>query len=63
MQALVKNLAGRSKVLVLVDESSFRQRAGAASDAELRLTQRRMAWQRMLHDMSLPAPVFIDLTP
>ncbi len=63
VQALVKNLAGRSKVLVLVDESSFRQRAGAASDAELRLAQRRMAWQRMLHDMSLPAPVFIDLTP
>jgi hypothetical protein len=29
----------------------------------LRLTQRRMAWQRMLHDMSLPAPLFIDLTP
>ena len=34
-----------------------------ASDAELRVTQRRAAWQRLLHDLSLPPPHFIDLGP
>jgi hypothetical protein len=63
--AFVRTLAnavnGRATVSVLIDESAFRQRTGNASDAELRLTQRRAAWQRMLHDLSLPAPRFIDL--
>ncbi len=63
--AFVRTLAsavnGRATVSVLIDESAFRQRTGNASDAELRLTQRRAAWQRMLHDLSLPAPRFICL--
>jgi hypothetical protein len=63
VQALARALAGRANLLVLVDESGFRERAGAASDAPLRLTQRRAAWQRMLHDLSLPAPIFIDVLP
>jgi hypothetical protein len=62
LQALHKATAGRAALAVLVDESGFRQRAGTAGDAELRLTQRRAAWQRMLHDLSLPAPRFIDLS-
>jgi hypothetical protein len=62
VRTLASALAGRATVSVLVDESAFRQRTGSASDAELRLTQRRAAWQRMLHDLSLPAPKFIDLT-
>jgi hypothetical protein len=62
VRTLASALAGRATVSVLIDESAFRQRTGSASDAELRLTQRRAAWQRMLHDLSLPAPRFIDLT-
>jgi hypothetical protein len=62
VRTLAAALAGKATLSVLVDESAFRQRAGSASDAELRLTQRRAAWQRMLHDLSLPAPTFIDLT-
>jgi hypothetical protein len=62
VRTLSSALAGRATVSVLVDESAFRQRTGSASDAQLRLTQRRAAWQRMLHDLSLPAPTFIDLT-
>jgi hypothetical protein len=54
--------ARKVAVSVLVDESGLRERTGSASDAELRLTQRRAAWQRMLHDLSLPAPRFIDLS-
>jgi Protein of unknown function (DUF2868) len=62
VRALQDALAGRAALAVLVDESGFRARAGSASDAELRLTQRRAAWQKMLHDLSLPAPKFIDLS-
>jgi hypothetical protein len=62
VQALQRALGARATVSVLVDESGFRQRSGGASDAELRLTQRRAAWQKMLHDLSLPAPRFIDLS-
>lgn len=61
LRALIDALAGRAGVHVLVDESGFRERAGAASDAELRLTERRAGWQRLLHDLSLPAPKFVDL--
>lgn len=53
-------LKGRP-VHVMVDESGLRERIGSASDAELRITQRRAAWQRMLHDLALPAPRFVDL--
>jgi hypothetical protein len=62
VRALQDQLGRRAALTVLVDESGWRQRIGNASDAELRLTQRRAAWQRMLHDLSLPAPRFIDLS-
>jgi Protein of unknown function (DUF2868) len=61
VRTLANAVGGRATVSVLIDESAFRQRSGSASDAELRLTQRRAAWQRMLHDLSLPAPRFITL--
>jgi hypothetical protein len=61
VRTLANTVGGRATVSVLIDESAFRQRSGNASDAELRLTQRRAAWQRMLHDLSLPAPRFIVL--
>jgi hypothetical protein len=63
VRALSDKVVGRATLAVLVDESGFRQRAGQASDAELRVTQRRAAWQRLLHDLSLPPPRFIDLGP
>jgi Protein of unknown function (DUF2868) len=62
VRTLANAVGGRATVSVLIDESAFRHRSGSASDAELRLTQRRAAWQRMLHDLSLPAPRFIDLS-
>jgi hypothetical protein len=62
VRALLAALPRGAQLAVLVDESGLRQHAGRASDAELRLTQRRAAWQRLLHDLSLPAPRFIDLT-
>jgi Protein of unknown function (DUF2868) len=61
VRTLAHAVGSRATVSVLIDESAFRQRSGNASDAELRLTQRRAAWQRMLHDLSLPAPRFICL--
>jgi hypothetical protein len=63
VRALVAALPRGAQLTVLVDESGLRQHTGRASDAELRLTQRRAAWQRLLHDLSLPAPRFIDLAP
>jgi hypothetical protein len=60
-RALVDALAGRASLSVLVDESGFKQRTGQAADAELRVTQRRTAWQRLLRDLSLPPPRFVDL--
>lgn len=63
VRALVAALPRGAQLAVLVDESGLRQHAGRASDAELRLTQRRAAWQRLLHDLSLPPPRFVDLTP
>jgi hypothetical protein len=62
VRALANAVKGRATVSVLIDESGLRQRTGTASDAELRLTQRRAAWQRMLHDLSLPAPRFVNLS-
>ena len=63
VRALAAALPRGAQLVVLVDESGLRQHAGRAADAELRLTQRRAAWQRLLHDLSLPAPRFIDLAP
>jgi hypothetical protein len=62
VRALIRELDGRAAVSVLVDESSMRLRTLGMSDADLRLTQRRVSWQRMLHDLSLPAPRFVDLS-
>jgi hypothetical protein len=62
VRTLAGALMGKATLSVLVDESAYRLRSVGASDAELRLTQRRAAWQRMLHDLSLPAPRFIDLS-
>ena len=61
VRALAAALPRGSQLAVLVDESGLRQHAGRAADTELRLTQRRAAWQRLLHDLSLPPPRFIDL--
>ena len=61
VRALADALPRGTQLSVLVDESGLRQHAGRAADTELRLTQRRAAWQRLLHDLSLPAPRFIDL--
>jgi hypothetical protein len=54
--------APHAALSVVVDESGLRRHVGAAGEAELRLTQRRAAWQRMLHDLSLPPPHFVSLT-
>ncbi len=62
VRALQQRLGSRAAISVLVDESGLRERAGSAPDAGLRLTQRRAAWQRMLHDLSLPSPKFVDLS-
>lgn len=62
VQALVERLRGRAGVSVWVDESPLREHMAGASDAALRITQRRAAWQRMLHEASLPAPRFVDLS-
>jgi Protein of unknown function (DUF2868) len=62
LRTLVTALAGKATLSVIVDESAYRQRSAGASDTELRLTQRRAAWQRMLHDLSLPAPLFVNLS-
>jgi hypothetical protein len=62
VRALQQRLGSRAAIAILVDESGLRERAGSAPDAELRITQRRAAWQRMLHDLSLPEPCFIDLS-
>lgn len=59
--ALVKALPARCRLQVVVDESVFRQRLGPSIDALVRLQQRQQAWSRLLHDLSLPAPVFADL--
>lgn len=59
--ALAQALPERCSLQVVVDESVFRQRLGAAADAAQRLQQRQQAWSRLLHDLSLPAPQFADL--
>ena len=60
--AFVRALAASSaaRLLVLVDESGFRERFRGA-DGEARRMQRRGAWQRMLHDEG-QAPLFADLS-
>ena len=62
--AIVRALAAArpaASLLVLVDESGLRRQFGAGADGLERLRQRRESWQRMLHSLSLPAPLFIDL--
>lgn len=45
---------------VVIDEADFRRRFPGAA-GERRLAERRAAWQRLLADAGLPAPVFVDL--
>ena len=59
--ALAKALPARCRLQVVVDESVFRQRLGPSPDGPVRLQQRQQAWSRLLHDLSLPAPHFVDL--
>jgi Protein of unknown function (DUF2868) len=61
LQALARRVAGSDRLHVLVDESGFRQRFDAMPDRAVRLAQRREAWQRLLQEMALPAPRFVDL--
>jgi len=60
LQVLAR-LVAAGELQVLVDESGFRERFDAAADGAARLAQRRAAWQRLLHELSLPAPHFVDL--
>ena len=41
------------------DEMTLLAHAGALRSFDV---TRRAAWQRMLHDLSLPAPHFVDLS-
>ena len=63
--AFVRALAGalppRCTLHVVVDESGFRRNLGTSGDAPSRLQQRRSAWERLLQDLSLPPPRFVDL--
>ncbi len=61
LRALARLLPARCTLHVLVDESGFRERFAAAADGPMRLVQRREAWQRLLGELSLPAPHFADL--
>ena len=58
-EALSRAGAERGRLVVMLDESAFRQRF-AGTDAGARLSQRRTAWERMLHDEGL-APMCVDL--
>ena len=60
VHALASRCAAHARFIVLVDESGFRLRFGAAEHAT-RLAQRRHAWQRMLQDLG-HTPVFVDLS-
>lgn len=63
--AFVRALAGalppRCTLQVVVDESGFRRNLGVGSDAQSRVHQRRIAWERLFQDLSLPPPHFVDL--
>jgi len=61
LRALARHVPAGSGLHVLVDESGFRQRFDAMADGPARLAQRREAWQRLLQELSLPAPRFVDL--
>lgn len=60
-RALAAALPPRCALHVVIDESGFRRNQGSGSDAELRLRQRRSAWERLLQDLSLPPPRFVNL--
>ena len=51
---------GGQRLFVFVDESEFKRRFGAA-DLASRITQRRAAWQTLLHEASVE-PHFVDLS-
>ncbi len=62
VHALAAALPGRCTLQVVVDESVFRQQLATGEEGAQRLAQRRLAWQRMLGDLKLPAPRFADLS-
>ena len=66
VRALAAALPDRCTLRVMVDESGYRARlggdVGGAVGVDQRLDQRRQAWQRLLADLGLPAPVFIRLS-
>jgi Protein of unknown function (DUF2868) len=61
VMALGKQLGPSAQVLVVVDESGFRQRLTGA-DATQRLNDRRQAWSDALQDLD-GAPLFAELSP
>ena len=61
VRALAAALPQRCTLKVAVDESGMRRNVGVGGDAQSRLDQRRAAWARLLQDLSLPPPHFVDL--
>lgn len=49
---------GRGALVMMVDESAFAARFGAASD---RVRERRAAWQTLAAQLDMPEPVFVNL--
>lgn len=62
VRALARALPPSCTLQVVVDESGFRRKLGVASDAQSRIHQRRIAWERLFQDLALPPPHFVDLT-
>lgn len=63
LESLARVLPTGSRLVVLIDESGFRERLRGA-DAQSRLTQRRRAWRTMLDQVALAEPptvLFCDL--
>jgi hypothetical protein len=59
VQAMARRLSAGQELLVLVDESAFRQRF-TGPDGATRLAQRHAAWRTLLKDIG-HAPLFADL--
>lgn len=58
LEAEQRSALGRepaTRLLVVIDESRLRARAGEGAEAEERLTQRRRNWQRVLRELGLEA--------
>ena len=63
VRALMALLPPGCALQLLVDLSGYRQRLATLPEAEERLQQRRGAWLRLMADLALPTPRFIDLAP